>query len=665
MPISTPPAPKPSTKTAAPYGTWRSPITSAAIVATGIGLSDLTLLESCVWWQESRPSEKGRSTVVCRHADGSEAEATPAPFNVRTRVHEYGGRCHLATDAVVFFVHFADQRLYRIDAGQAPRAITPEALPAAALRYADLAYCAEREQLYAVREDHRGKGECVNTLVVINAMGDAHGGQVLASGCDFYAAPRLSPNGRHLAWVQWRHPNMPWDGTELCLATLGDDGQATATAVIAGGPNTSVLQPLWSPDGVLHYVSDESGWWNLYAWASAPGATLGWGQAQALCPMEAEFAVPLWNFGTATYGFDDAGHIVCCYQQNGRSHLGLLERRSLRFTPVHSPYTAISSLQVLGSRAVFVGGSPTTEPSVCEWNLRTAAMAVLKRGSSQTVVTEDTSEPEALAYVSAQGRSAHAWFYPPQNAQFEGTPGEKPPLVVMIHGGPTSAAVAVYKTAVQFWTSRGFAVVDVNYGGSTGYGRGYRERLNGQWGVVDVEDCCAAAQALVAQGKVDGARLIIRGGSAGGYTTLAALAFHQVFRCGASLYGIGDLAALAQDTHKFESRYLDSLIGPYPAEAERYRARSPLFHTEGLNCPLILFQGSDDLAVPPEQSRRMFEAVKAKGLPVAYVEFAGEGHGFRQAANIRRALDAELTFYARVFGMTLPGPVEPLEIANL
>lgn len=639
-----------------PHGAWRSPLSSAAIVAETVALSDTQIDADAVLWQEGRPGEKGRVTLLRRAADGSLSELTPAPFNVRTRVHEYGGRSYLVAGRTVFFSHFADQRLYRSDGTGAARAITPD-VAQAALRYADLQYDAAHDRLYAVREDHRAGGEAVNTLVLLNALGDPAGGTVLAGGCDFYCAPRLSPDGQHLAWIQWCHPNMPWDGTELMLAPVLPDGSLGPAQCVAGGAAESVCQPLWSPAGELHFVSDKSGWWNLTRWRA--------GQAQNLAPLAAEFGVPHWNFGASSYAFDGAQRIVCAYSQRGSMHLALLCTSSLKLTNLDTPYRWFASVQAGAGRAVCVAGSPLLEPSVVSIELNTGQAEVLKRGSGLAIEPGYTSVPQAIEFPTAQGRTAHGLYYPPENQDFAALAGEKPPLLVFSHGGPTAATVAVFKAGLQYWTSRGFAVLDVNYGGSTGHGREYRERLKGQWGVVDVEDCVHGAQHLVAQGLADGARLIIRGGSAGGFTTLAALTFHKTFAAGASHYGIGDLEALARDTHKFEARYLDSLIGPWPERADLYRARSPIHHTAGLNCPLILFQGSDDLAVPPEQSRQMHAALKAKGLPVAYIEFAGEGHGFRQAANIRRAIDAEAYFYSRVFGFELADAVEPVLIDNL
>jgi dipeptidyl aminopeptidase/acylaminoacyl peptidase len=638
----------------APYGSWRSPLSAERAVAAGIGLSDVGFDGDGITWQESRPAEKGRQVIMRRGPDGSVQELNPAPFNARTRVHEYGGRAYLVRDGVLYFSHFTDQRLYRIDPGQAPRPITPEA----ALRYADLCIDGARGLLWCVREDHRaGRGEPLNALVALNAQGDDSGGRIVAGGHDFYAAPRLSPDGRQLAWISWNHPDMPWDGAELWLAAVQPDGTLQGARCIAGSRTESVQQPLWSPDGELHFVSDRSGWWNLYRWRD--------GSAMALCPMAAEFGQPMWNFGLATYAFESARRLVCSYSSGGSSRLAAVDTHSLQLTPLHTPFSHIGNLAAASGRVLFSAASPLQPVSVALLQMDSGRLELLREGSSLEIDPHYTSVAQAIEFPTGGGLTAHGFFYPPTNRDFEAPPQEKPPLLVMSHGGPTSLAIDAYKSGIQFWSSRGFAVLDVNYGGSSGFGRAYRQRLDGQWGVVDVDDCVNAALHLVRRGDVDGARLIIRGGSAGGYTTLCALAFRDTFRCGASHYGIGDLEALARDTHKFEAHYTDRLVGPYPAARDLYRARSPIHHLEGMNCPLILLQGALDEVVPPEQSRRMHAALKAKGVPVAYLEFEGEQHGFRQLPNIVRALEAEAYFYSRVFGFTLADAVQPLAIDNL
>lgn len=639
--------------TVAPYGSWRSPITAHMLAAETIRLSAPAFYRDQIYWCEMRPAEQGRVVLVRRTAEDGAHDVTPPPFNVRTCVHEYGGVSYLVTDEAIYFSHFPDQRLYRLRPGREPEPITPE-LP---LRYADLIPDPARGRLIAVREDHIAPGrEPVHTLVGLDPD-RADGGQVLVAGYDFYAGPRLSPDGTQLAWLAWRHPNMPWDGTELWVAGVAADGSLADPQIIAGGPAESVFQPEWSPDGVLYFVSDRTGWWNLYR--------LREGRIEVLCPREAEFGLPQWVSGMRTYGFASSRELVCVFYQDGCWHLAVLDPDTLHLEEISTPYTELSSVQVAGRRVLFLAGSPTEPTSLVQLHLDTREHQVLRRAGHVAVDPGYLSLPEEIVFPGYGGQQVYAYFYPPCNRDFVGPADERPPLLVLSHGGPTGAASPVFNLGIQFWTSRGFAVVDVNYGGSTGYGRAYRQRLSGLWGIVDVDDCVAAARYLAERGEVDPARLAIRGGSAGGYTILAALTFRDVFKAGASYYGISDLERLATDTHKFESRYLDNLVGPYPARRDLYLERSPIHHTDRLNCPLILFQGLDDKVVPPEQSEAMYYAARAKGLPVAYLAFPGEGHGFRQAENIVRAAEAELYFYSRVFGFALAEPVEPIMIENL
>jgi dipeptidyl aminopeptidase/acylaminoacyl peptidase len=645
----------------APYGSWKSPITSDLIVAKMVGLGQIELdgdraVEDnrVVYWAEMRAEEKGRVVVVRRSADGETTDLLPPPWNARTRVHEYGGGSFLVYDGVLYFSNFVDQRLYRLVAGKEPEPLTP----AVDLRYADYVMDVERNRLIGVREDHTGS-EVVNTIasVALDGADVERGGQVLISGKDFYSTPRLSPDGTRLCWLEWNHPNMPWDGTELWVAQVAADGTLKDPVCIAGGEDESIFQPTWSPDGVLYFVSDRTGWWNLYRWQD--------GRAEALHPMEAEFGEPQWSFGGATFAFESAERLVCTYIADDRSEMALLNTRTLDFQPVRLPYTDLYGLQAVPGRLFFIAGSPITPFSLIQFDLASKQETVFRKATSQMIDPGYLTIPEAIEFPTENGLTAHAVFYPPANQDFVAPVGELPPLIVASHGGPTGATSTVLNLGIQYWTSRGIGVVDVNYGGSSGYGREYRERLKGKWGIVDVDDCVNAALYLARSGRADPQRLAIHGGSAGGYTTLAALTFRKVFKAGASKYGIGDLEALAKDTHKFESRYLDGLIGPYPAARDVYLERSPIYFTNQLDCALILFQGSEDKVVPPEQSRMMYEAVRAKGLPVAYLEFAGEQHGFRQAANIKRALDGELYFYSKVFGFALSDPIEPVEIKNL
>jgi dipeptidyl aminopeptidase/acylaminoacyl peptidase len=637
----------------APYGSWRSPITSDLIVAGTIGLDQVALDGTDVYWIEARPAEAGRNVIVQRTPDGQTIDRTPQPFNARTRVHEYGGGAYAVVDGVLYFSNFSDQRLYRQERGARPRPITPEA----ELRYADAVIDRGRRRLICVCEDHTVAGrEPANRLVSV-ALDGEDAPHELASGSDFYSSPRLSPDGARLAWLTWNHPNMPWDGTELWVAEVAADGTIGTPQRVAGGIDESIAQPEWSPDGILHFVSDRTGWWNLYR-ASAAGI-------EPLCSMPAEFARPQWVFGLSSYAFGSAGQLICTFTEQGSWRLAILDLATRQLEPIAMPYTEIRSLRAGSGRAVFVAGSPAEPAAVVQFDLGTQQREVLRRSSTVTLDAGYLSTPRAIEFPTEHGQTAHAFFYPPQNRDFTSPANERPPLIVSSHGGPTSATSTTQRLEIQYWTSRGIGVLDVNYGGSTGYGRPYRQRLAGRWGIVDVDDCVNGARYLAERGEADERRLMIHGGSAGGYTTLCALTFRDLFEAGASYFGVSDLEALARDTHKFESRYLDGLIGPYPERRDLYRERSPIHFTDRLACPVILFQGLEDKVVPPSQAELMVTALRAKGLPVAYVAFEGEQHGFRRAENIKRTLDGELYFYSRVFGFDLAEPVEPVPIENL
>jgi len=634
----------------APYGSWRSPITAELTASGSVRLGDVQLEGGTVYWSEMRPSEKGRCVVV-EYSDGEVRDRSPVGYNARTTVHEYGGAAYTVVDGVVYFSNFGDQLLYRCEEGGAPVKVTGDP----AQRHADYVHD-PRGRLICVREDHgAGRDEAVNSLVAISLKDGSSA--ILAEGNDFYSSPRLSPGGDRLAFLTWNHPNMPWDGCELWVADVEGDGSLGEMKLLAGGPDESIVQPEWSPGGVLYFVSDRGGWWNLYRWRD--------GAVEAVYQVEAEFGGPSWVFGLTYYGFEGPGSIIAVYSRDGFRHLARIDAERGTLEEVETPYTDLSSLKVGDGCVVFVGGSYEKAPEVVMLDLAKEEVEVLRRSDEATVEEGYLSTPEAMEYPTEGGLTAHAIYYPPANRDYAAPEGELPPLMVRVHGGPTSAVTTTLNWGIQYWTSRGFAVVDVNYGGSTGYGREYMRRLIGSWGVVDVDDSVNAARYLVGEGLVDGSRTVIRGGSAGGYTTLCALAFRDYFRAGASYYGLSDLEVFVGDTHKFESRYLHSLVGPYPERRDLYRERSALYHLDGIGVPMIVFQGLEDRVVPPNQAELMVEALRGRGLSVAYLAFEGEQHGFRMAENIVRSLEAELYFYGRVFGFTPGDELEPVEIENL
>ncbi|MBY0239083.1 MAG: prolyl oligopeptidase family serine peptidase [Burkholderiaceae bacterium] len=640
----------------APYGAWPSPISAATVAAGATPLSQLALGgQGDVLWLAGRPQEGGRATLL-RHRGGATTELTPLPANVRSRVHEYGGGAYAVAGDMVVFCHDGDRRLYR-QVGDAPAA--PFTQPNRQ-RFADFAIDTARGRLIAVREQHphdpASHAHPDNTLCAVGFNGVE---TVLVQGNDFYAAPRLSPDGRQLAWLAWDHPRMPWQGTELWLANIDDDGALGTARMVAGGPDEAICQPEWAPDGALYFVSDRSGWWNLYRHAD--------NGPHAVCPMAAEFGAPHWVFGNAMYGFTSATEIVATYIEQGVSKLARIDVGSGALTAIDTPYGEIRELKAGPGFVAVLAGSPVLPLQLARIDLASGERTVLAQSIESVPDAGYLSVPASIRYPSANGRSAYAFYYAPANQDMQAPQGSKPPVIVIGHGGPTGMTVNTLKLATQYWTSRGFGVLDVNYGGSTGFGRAYRDLLKGQWGIVDVEDCVAGARHLVQQGLADPDRLIIRGSSAGGLTTLCALAFHDVFKLGASYYGVSDLKGLDQDSHKFESHYNEYLIAP-AAEADAvYRQRSPIHHTDQLACPMIFFQGLDDMVVPPSQSVAMVQALKRRGIPVAYMELEGEGHGFRKADTVIRTLEAERYFYLRMFGLhdATPGLAAPVEIHNL
>jgi dipeptidyl aminopeptidase/acylaminoacyl peptidase len=649
----------------APYGSWPSPIEAATVARAGRRLGAAAIAaDGAVWWAEGRPDEGGRVVLMRRAPGGEPQEATPAGTNVRTRVHEYGGGAwHLIGADLVVFVDFADQRLYRLKLGEEPVAISPEPAAGGALHYADIWPTPEGDGIVCVRETH-GEGEAVNEIVSLPLDGSA-APQVLASGRDFYSFPRISLDGAWLAWTCWDHPNMPWDGTELWVAPLADSGEER---LVAGGAEESVFQPEWGPDGHLYFVSDRDGWWNLYR-AREPGAELS-GEEGALMQLtedEADFAHPQWLFAGATYAFLENGAIACVRCQGAEERLFLLQPEGWEPADLGLPFTSFGYpvLSARGDSVAFAAATPESETAVVLFDVGRGEAEVVRSSSEEPVDPAYVSRPRPIEFPTGDGAVAHGFYYPPANPGFSAPEGELPPLIVESHGGPTSHATPALSREFLYWTSRGIGVVDVNYRGSSGYGRAYRNELRGAWGVVDTEDCVAAARYLAEQGEADGKRLAIRGGSAGGYATLCALTFHDAFAAGASYFGVANVEALARDTHKFESRYLDRLIGPYPERADLYEERSPINYVERLRSPVILFQGLEDEVVPPNQAETMVAALAQNGVPHAYLPFEGEQHGFRKAETNIRCLEAELYFYGRIMGFEPAGDPEPVEIVGL
>ncbi len=652
--------------TTAPYGSWASPVTVDQLTSASVGLSEVRVDGDALYWLEAHPEQAGRCSVWrAPLAGGKAVEVTPPTANVRTRVHEYGGGAYGVRDGVLVYSEMSDGRLYRVDGSGEVRALTS----ADDVRFADVRVHPARGLVLAVREDHRSAGECVNTLVAValdpaGTGADLGLGTVLVSGTDFCSTPELADDGR-LAWVSWDHPAMPWDATTVHVGKLTGDAttgwRVTGTRTVAGGPGVSAVHPRWTAGGTLVFVDDRSGWWNLYAWDTD-------GAERALHPTEAEFAEPDWVLGLDPYAVVDDERLVCALNRSGTQSVALLSMASGQLTPLTPEGTEATELAVAGERVAAVlrhldrpsGLAVATLPAAGG----TATWEERRRSSTLELPPDAVSRAEPVSWSSPLGE-VHGFYYPPTSTEFEAPVGTRPPLITLSHGGPTSFSSPAFALGQQFWTSRGYAVLDVNYGGSTGYGRAYRERLAGRWGLVDVADCAAGALAMGDQGRADPARLVVKGGSAGGYTTLRALTSTTVFAAGISQYGVGSLEALALDTHKFESRYLDGLVGPYPEARDVYVERSPLTHVDSLAAPILLLQGTEDKVVPPAQAQEMAEAARRKGLPVALIMFDGEGHGFRRAENIRRSLEAQQYFLGRLFGFTPADAVRPVEIENL
>ena len=649
-----------STSRPAPYGAWESPFPIDLLTRGTVTLGEIQARDGVRYWLEGRPDEAGRSVLVRRDADGRNVRLSPAGFNVRTRVHEYGGGAYAVDDDLVVVSDFLTGRLHRVVEPERLEPITPDGR---AWRFADLSIDWPRNRILAVREDHEPAtlvrhAEAENAIVAIDlASGDV---TVLVEGSDFVSSPRLSPDGQRMCWLRWSHPNMPWDGTELVVADVDADGRPAKPHVVAGSPTDWIAQPRWSPQGVLHFVAEPDGWMNLFRLAD------GHRVERATPPMEAEFVFPDWSFALASYAFAADGSIVASGRSGGRDRLYVFASgaggNDATPTPRDHPWTEIGYLAVDGRTATFRAASPAEPWAIVELDLDGGRPRAVRPSTTTSFDPADISIGRLVEFPTTGDRTAFGLYYPPLNRRFHGPEDRRPPLILTSHGGPTAQASTAFSVLTQLFTSRGFAVLDVDYGGSTGYGTAYRKRLEGEWGVVDLDDCVAGATWLAGEGLADGERLAIRGGSASGYTTLCAVTFRDTFAAGTSYFGIGDLETFDTQTHKFESRYTSTLVGPYPERKDLYHDRSPLNFTERISCPVLILQGADDRIVPPAQAEQIVDALWERKLPHAYLLFPGEDHGFRAAANIIRSFEAELSFYGQVFGFAPADPIEPVEV---
>ncbi|MBU1086682.1 MAG: prolyl oligopeptidase family serine peptidase [Candidatus Omnitrophica bacterium] len=637
-------------KTAA-YGSWKSPITSDMIVSRNIGFGQIVIdkQKNNIYWLESRPMEAGRNVIVQYDQATSRVwDITPQEFNVRSKAHEYGGGAFTVANSIVFFVNYSDQRVYRQIIGQDPHPLTAPINK----RYADLIFDGKRNQLICVCEDHTDlKNKVENYLIKINL--DNNAVSVLIQGSDFYSSVQISPDADKLVWLSWNHPDMPWDQTKLSIADIDAQGSLSNIQVIAGLDSESIFQPQWLNNQELYFVSDRNNWWNIYSYSDK--------QTKPILEMPAEFGLAQWVFGMSTYAVIDSENIVCAINTKGTWQIAKLNPQTKQLKIIASDYCLIEAVAGLSNQAIFIASAYNQFSAIVSLDIVKEQFTHLKQCSDLQIDSAYFSQPRSISFKARENSLCHAFFYPPCNKDFLAQVGDKPLLLVVSHGGPTAAANPGLNLKIQYWTSRGFAVVDVNYTGSTGFGRKYRQELYSQWGIADVNDCLKASEFLVAQGLVDPKALAIRGSSAGGFTTLAALTSSNTFKTGASYYGVSDLIALTQETHKFEAHYLDKLIGPYPQARELYNQRSPINHIDQLNCPVIFFQGLEDKIVPPDQAKKMVDALDKKGIGVAYITFEQEAHGFRQAKNIKKALDWELYFYSRVFDFTLSDHLKPLD----
>ena len=632
-----------------PYGSWRSPITVEKLISVSTKLEKITVDNGYIYWTESRPNEEGRTTILRQEPNGEIKDILPIGYSARTKVHEYGGAAFCVEGSQLWFCNEIDQRIYTMGLDQKVKFVSKEG----SYRYAELLVDRRQQRLICVRECHVEFGEPENSIVAVAFDG---GVTVLASGADFYSAPRLSPDGTRMSWIEWHHPNMPWDETTLMLAEVNSNGDLqNATRVTDQGE--AVFQPEFGPDNTLYFVSDRNGWWNIYRLTSKG--------VECICSKSAEFGLPYWLFGMRTYDFNGPDKIAAAFKAGGISQLAEIGVQDGSVRIINVPHVDIAGLITWQGRAYYIGGSLELPSAIVSVDLNTGLCETIRSSQKPLVAPNLISKAQTLQFKNTEKEIIHGFYYPPLNPEYKGREGELPPLIVKVHGGPTAQSNSAFDPKIQFWTTRGFAILDVNYRGSTGFGRRYRQMLNNKWGIADVEDCIAGVTMLIELGLVDEERIAISGSSAGGYTALCALVFSEIFSAGVSYYGIGDLEALARDTHKFESHYLQRLVGKWPQERKTYMQRSPVYHANRISCPIIFFQGLKDMVVPASQAEAMVSALNDMGIPVSYIPFRSEGHGFRLSPSIRLSMESELSFYGQIFRFEPADNIELVKIGNL
>ncbi|WP_420884228.1 prolyl oligopeptidase family serine peptidase [Shewanella chilikensis] len=633
----------------AAYGSWVSPLGAAEVYGSASAIGELQSVGDAIYFSESSPAKGGKVGIKRLEKDGSITSVVAPAFGIGSRVHEYGGGDFLGIGQSLFVTKGQDQLFYRIAPNQEALALTPNGT-----RHGECISYPKGSRIICVREDHRQPGEPKASLVTIN-LNFSGEGDIFVDGHDFISSPAINADNTQLAWITWEHPNMPWDNTQLWLGDLNRKGQLTNIRQIAPERKGALMQPLFSPNGVLYFIADYDNWWNLYRLDAK-------GDIEQVTQLKAEIGGPAWKLGQHAYAFENENTLIASFNKEGDAGLLRLDLQTGVIEVLAADFADIKQVVQGADGVYFVGSRPTPERGIYKVSGRGTELVYAPKicGLDPRYISRAVN----VEFTTKGGDKAHGYFYPPVNGDYQPLPDTRPPLLMMLHGGPTASANRAYDSAIQYWTSRGFAVFELNYRGSTGFGRQYRQSLYGNWGKADVEDAVWAAGFLVDQGWVNAEKLAIRGGSAGGLSVLSALAFHDKFKAGVSYFGISDIEVLGKETHKFESRYLDQLIGPYPEMKAVYRERSPLYHLQGFNEPLLLLQGLEDKVVPPSQSQHIYKALKDKGVPTAFIGIEGEGHGFRQPHNKILALESELVFYGMVFDFTPAGTLPALKLDN-